>query len=458
MGPHQPLRGTHLGAPFSKTLLSSPHADGTLSRMSAGFWPMLPVLASLWGNSAAPQAPVADTPNPWCWLARYDKTTTRAEFEGQVRVYDPKGALAKYAVIDDAGITLFPSDLERRIPQFHLDFAPSIGAAAAFPKTFRSPAEFRALKKPSGKPLSGLKVAIDPGHIGGEWGQVEDRSIFYDGIGRIQEGDMNLITSAILVKSLTELGAQVFVTRSEPEPVTDVRPSDLADEAEALILKNHPNLVKGHIPRDRIELATHLLFERKYEFLARGDKIRAHFDPDITVVLYINATPSSGRGHLIGVNQNIFFVEGAYLPEEVAQDDQRERLVYKALDRVAPVEYQVAAAIASAFQETTHLPPVAYGDSPTTRLIDPANYYVVARNLGANRQYDGPVVTTEPYFMNHRVTAQRLVAGDYDGERVFGGAPYPSIFREYADCVKRGLLAAYGGAAPAAATAQAAPR
>ena len=417
---------------------------------------MLPVLASLWGGPAAP--PAVDTPNPWSWLGRYEKTTTRAEFESQIRLYDSFDALKKYAVIDDAGLTLYPTETERRVPQFHLDFAPPGGPAAALPKSFRTPAEFRALKKPAAKPLSGLRIAIDPGHIGGGGGQGEGPPIFYDGVGRLQEGDMNLITSAILEKALAELGAQVFVTRTEPEPVTDVRPADLTDEAEALILKNHPNLAKGHIPRERLELATHILFERKYEFLARGDKIRAHFNPDVTIVLYINATPSSGHGHLIGVNQNIFFVEGAYLPDEVAQDDQRERMVYKALDRVAPVEYEVAAAIAAAFKETTHLPPVAYGDSPTTRLVDPDNFYVVARNLGANRQYDGPVVTTEPYFMNHRVTAERLVAGDYDGERIFGGASYPSIFREYADCVKRGVLAAYGPPAAAPALTQTAQR
>ena len=29
----------------------------------------------------------------------------------------------------------------------------------------------------------------------------------------------------------------------------------------------------------------------------------------------------------------------------------------------------------------------------------------------------GPVVCTEPYFMNNKVVYQRLLAGDYDGEK-----------------------------------------
>jgi hypothetical protein len=67
----------------------------------------------------------------------------------------------------------------------------------------------------------------------------------------------------------------------------------------------------------------------------------------------------------------------------------------------------------------------------------------VARNLAANREYDGPVICTEPYYMNNRITYQRLLAGDYDGQRPIDGKPYASIFREYADCVAQGLVKAY---------------
>ena len=57
-----------------------------------------------------------------------------------------------------------------------------------------------------------------------------------------------------------------------------------------------------------------------------------------------------------------------------------------------------------------------YGDSADhAEVVLPGNPYVVARNLAANREYDGPVVCTEPYFMNNRVTYQRLLAGDYEG-------------------------------------------
>ena len=71
--------------------------------------------------------------------------------------------------------------------------------------------------------------------------------------------------------------------------------------------------------------------------------------------------------------------------------------------------------------------------------------FVVARNLAFNREHDGPVVVTEPYFMNERVTLQRLLAGDYNGIRLEAGRERASIFREYANCVAAGLVDAYAG-------------
>ncbi|MDE1171089.1 MAG: N-acetylmuramoyl-L-alanine amidase [Verrucomicrobium sp.] len=415
-----------------------------------------PVLAAglfsgLFGKHAdVPVTQAGGSPNPWFWMARYDGALTRSQFEASLRLFDPGRALVPLLKIDDQGFTLYPSGAERRVEQFHLAFA-TAGKEKA-PWRYRTPAQFRAAPKPEGKPLQGLRIAIDPGHIGGDWGQVEDRSTLYPGVGRIQEGDMNLITARLLEKRLTALGATVFPTRRDTDPVTDLRPADLREEALAALLdwkprwKVIPPSQRERVLRGHIEEMSHLLFERKYEFLARGAKIRRSFQPDVTLVLYINATPSSGRCRLVSDNRNIFFVEGAYTPQEALDPDEQLRLFYKVLDRVTPVEYEVAASIARAFTAATRLKPVEYGNTATTRLVDPGNYYVVARNLGANRQYDGPVVTTEPYFMNNATVARRLVAGDYEGERLFRGRFYPSIFREYADCVVAGLLDAYGPA------------
>ena len=148
---------------------------------------------------------------------------------------------------------------------------------------------------------------------------------------------------------------------------------------------------------------------------------------------------------MTSANSNIFFVGGSYTKTEMADPEMQRRCVYKILEGGSDIESEVAGDIASVFTAKTGLGPVQYGDSATTRSVIPGNAYVVARNLAANREYDGPVVCTEPYFMNNAVVYQRLLTGDYDGTKKFNGKDYTSIFREYADCVAQGLVKAYAG-------------
>ena len=399
-------------------------------------------------------SPRLNTPNPWFPLDLYQATLTRQQFEQKLHtLYDPFGVLPSYCDINDSRVIIYPSPTERRVPQFVLNFAPPNQPHDPM-RWFRTPAEIRAETHPLDKPLSGLRVAIDPGHIGGVWAQMEERSTRYKGSAPVQEGDLNLITGRILKQELTDLGATVFVVRDSTDPVTPYRPNDMLPEARDILLahSSHATNLKA-LPPDKLNLLfgarlmslAEFLFYRCSEIKERGNRIRDNFVPDITVTLYIDATPGSGRGHLTSANANIFFVGGSYTKTEMADPEMQRRCVYKMLEGGSDIEAEVASDIASVFTQRTGLGPVKYGDSATTRSVIPGNSYVVARNLAANREYDGPVVCTEPYFMNNSVVYQRLLAGDYDGQKKFSGKDYTSIFREYADCVAQGLVKAYAG-------------
>jgi hypothetical protein len=171
--------------------------------------------------------------------------------------------------------------------------------------------------------------------------------------------------------------------------------------------------------------------------------VRRSFQPDITIVLQHNATAESMRGGFAKTNRNIFFVNGAFSADELRQPSQRFRLVTKLLENVTPIEAGVAGAISLRFKARTGFPPVEYGNSATTRRVIKGNDFVVARNLAFNRNHDGPVVVTEPYFMNQADTLVRLLAGDFPGEKPVAGKPRTSIYREYVECVVEGILDAY---------------
>ena len=182
---------------------------------------------------------------------------------------------------------------------------------------FRTPEEVRAVSHPLDKPLNGLRIAIDPGHIGGPWAQMEERSTRYRGSAPVQEGDLNLITGRILKQELTNMGASVFVVRDSTEPVTPYRPDDMIEQARELLVahSSHGTSLKA-LPPDKLNLLfgarltelSEFLFYRCSEIIERGNRIRNNFVPDITVVLYIDATPGSGRGRVTSGNANIFFV------------------------------------------------------------------------------------------------------------------------------------------------------
>jgi len=405
-------------------------------------------------------SPHLPTPNPWFPIDLYQGTITRQQFEQKLHsLYDPFSAFTPYLDINDSRVVVYPSAKERQVPQFVLQFAPPNQPRAPM-RWFRTPAEVRTVSHPLDKPLNGLRVAIDPGHIGGPWAQMEERSTRYHGSAPVQEGDLNLITGRLLKQELTNLGASVYVVRDSTEPVTPYRPNDFLEEGRELLIAHSSHATNLHaLPPDKLNLLfgqrlmelSEFLFYRCSEIIERGNRIRNNFVPDITITLYIDATPRSARGQTTPGNANIFFVGGSYTKSEMQDPEMQRRCVYKMVEGSSDIESEVAGDIADIFKQRTGLGPVPYGDSSTTRAVIPGNPYVVARNLAANREYDGPVVCTEPYFMNNREVYQRLLAGDYDGQRTFDGKPYTSIFREYADCVAQGLVKAYAGSTVIAA-------
>ena len=400
------------------------------------------------------------TPAQWRALSRFDGALTRRDFERRLdRVFDPGRGLRPYLRLGDDQVAVYADPDKRGNAAAVVRFAPSEASVQPAPAGFRSPGQFRGrAAPPGGPPLSGLRVAVEPADIGGRWARMEDRSVEFPGFGLVNEGDLNLVVGRLLKARLTELGAAVFLVRDRAEPILDIRPQELAELAGD-VMRERPWLLPesfrrltaslpGGSPR-RLQVAEEMLLTKTLETRARAALVRSSFKPDITIVIQHNATPDSSEGRLNPVNRNIFFVNGAYTPDELGEPEQRFRLLTKLLEDTTPAETAVAGAIAARFKEATGFPPVLYGNSPNTRLVLEADPYVVARNLAFNREHDGPVVVTEPYFMNQRETLARLLAGDYAGKRVVAGRACVSIFREYAGCVAAGLLDCYGSARPA---------
>ena len=138
--------------------------------------------------------PLADSPN-WKALAKFQKTITHDEFDELLRVvYCPHGINEAFIRVDaDAACILLDRGAQT---WFTLRFATSPATRQTFPRTWR-PAKSLPRRRKAGV-LSGIKIALDPGHIGGEWAKMEERWFKSGDAAPVEEGEMTLMVAKLL--------------------------------------------------------------------------------------------------------------------------------------------------------------------------------------------------------------------------------------------------------------------
>ncbi len=391
-------------------------------------------------SAAANLSPLARTPR-WRTLERYQETMTHDDFVRLLTtVYATRG-YGDLIQIDDRRARIAKDRQAQTF--FTLRFAPDDSPAPP-PRYWRRIVKLPAA--PAKKPLNGLRVALDPGHIGGKFAKMEERWFQVNHSAPVEEGEMTLAVAKIVAKRLGELGADVSFVRNKNAPVTPKRPDNLREVALALLHKNgvaDPPANYGS-PNDpakeqSVQWQSELLFYRQSEIRYRAQKVNLTLQPDLVLCLHFNAEDWGDpmNPSLLEKNHFHILVNGSYLPEELEFDDQRFEMLRKLLSRAYDTELPMADRMASVFARETNLPPYEYTKDTVTKVG--ASGYVYARNLLATRMFNCPVVYFEPYVMNGNETFARVEAGDYDGLRDVNGVQRPSIFREYAKGVSDGL-------------------
>jgi hypothetical protein len=250
------------------------------------------------------------------------------------------------------------------------------------------------------------------------------------------------------------MGASVFVVRDSTEPVTPYRPDDMIEQARELLVAHSKNATNLRaLPPDKLNLLfgqrlmelAEFLFYRCSEIIERGNRIRNNFVPDITVTLYIDATPGSGRGRLTdGQREHLLcrrqlHEDGNAGPRNAAplrlqngrgrlrhrsRSGRRYRARLHAADRPRPGQVR-------RFQHD------ARGDSRQSlrRRAQPRGQSRIRRPGRLHRALLHEQPRRLPALAGRRLRRH----AEFDGKS------YGSIFREYADCVAQGLVKAYAG-------------
>ncbi len=384
----------------------------------------------------------------WDVLEHYQQTITRDEFAHLINdVYCTHGfASDLIGMNDNTARILMNRDTQKF---FTLRFAVDDDAEKPVPRLWRPAKSLPSAKR--GKPLSGLKIALDPGHLGGKWAKIEERWFQVGDSKSVQEGDLTLRVARLLAPRLRELGARVSLLRNTDEPTTAKRPDDFRELARKILIKNGVPQPRADVldPNDpakeqTIRWQSEILFYRYSEIRRRASRVNFKVHPDLVLCLHFNAEgwgdPNSPT--LTDTNHLHLLVNGSYLAEELEFDDERFEMIRRLLSRAYEEELPLADTIALAMARETGLPPYAYPTTNSTTKVGTSGY-AYARNLLATRLYRCPVVYCELYVMNSKDVFARIQAGDYDGTRNVNGVERKSIFREYADSVVDGLVEYY---------------
>ena len=387
----------------------------------------------------------------WDVLEHYQETITQDEFSQLIQnVYCTHG-LAPDLIEVNTDTARILTDRESQ-KFFTLRFAENDTSRNPVPRLWH-PAKFLPPAK-ADKPLSGLRIALDSGHLGGKWAKMEERWFQVGNTQPVQEGDLTLKVARLLALRLRELGAKVLFVRNSNEPVTAKRPDDFRELATKILIKNGVPQPRADVldPNDpekeqTIRWQSEILFYRYSEIRRRAALVNFKLHPDLVLCLHFNAEGWGDPNNptLTDINHLHLLVNGSYLQQELEFDDERFEMIRRLLSRAYDEELPLADAVARAMARETQLPPYQYPTTNSTTKVGTSGY-VFARNLLATRLYRCPVVYCEPYVMNSNDAFARIQAGDYEGTRNVDGSERKSIFREYADSVTDGLIEYYSKA------------
>ena len=294
--------------------------------------------------------------------------------------------------------------------------------------------------------LNGLKIVLDPGHIGGEYSEMEGRHFSIEDAKPVKEGDLSLEVSKVLREKIEGVGAEVILLREDNKPVTNFVPADFTEEARRRVLQKEEFRKRIFSAEERTELIkkrSEVLFYRTSEIYARAEILNKKIRPDLAICVHLNAAPWADPDNHILVDRNDYhvLVNGCYMGGELADPFQRYEMIFRLLQGWHTTELKIANNISRSFGSSTNMPAFTYKGPNALKVGDVEGVW--ARNLLANLIYKCPVVFLEPYVANSKETYGRIQLGNYKGRKMIDGELKLSLVEEYAEIVFQGLLSSF---------------
>jgi N-acetylmuramoyl-L-alanine amidase len=270
------------------------------------------------------------------------------------------------------------------------------------------------------KPLSGLKIAIDPGHMAGDFetGKLEMKSLQFkkDSINglpdsiKIAEGMLTYATASLLKEKLEADGASVFLTRQKNGYTAFGKTFDdwLKDDYKNKVEELHKS---GKLSTDKKNLMLSSKFTKRNKFLffkdielaERADIINA-FNPDFTVIIHFNVDETNTGWKAPGQkNYNMTFIGGAFMPGDLSSPEKRLEFLRMIATNDIEESILLSGAVTQQFETVLKVKTAGPTDAKYLRegCLTTEKKGVYCRNLQLTRYIHGPLVYGETLYQDN---------------------------------------------------------
>lgn len=357
-----------------------------------------------------------------------DKATNQVEFH---LFWDEIETFQKlvYGTPPETGLDWFGMKKTNRFPAWLKDTLPDL------------PTRFSGSSDPA-KPLAGMRIAIDPGHIGGtmqmaflERKYVKIKKGDYPNFPaeiQFNEGNLAVATSLELRRLLKEAGAEVMLTREKGGNTAFGKSYQNWRDYEYRRALNRYARDKKLTEKEAqwwLTQATekdifHKIFKDE-DFKERARKIN-EFKPDLTLIVHYNIVESNEADKDLYLtlqedNYCMAFVPGSFMKNETKAPEDRFQFLCKLL--TDDIELSEKASAEVILQHELHLSVPAVQKEEglkylTNASIKTASKGVYARNLSMTRLVNSPMVFGESLCQDNVDECLRLFSIDQQVEGV----------------------------------------
>lgn len=308
-------------------------------------------------------------------------------------------------------------------------------------------------KQTEDRPLSGYRIAIDPGHFSTNLVDAasEQKYLYFikDSIKnssdtvKLFESQLTYNTAYILKNKLVEQGAEVFLTRNQADftsfncPYQDwinkhrKRSLDSLKAAGSLSPTKHAKLLKCN------NYTLFWEFFRDYDLANRANKINA-FSPDVTLIIHYNVDEKNAPWKkCTPKNYTMAFIGGGFTGDNIDKMDAKLHFIRLLLSNQLNRSEDLSAKTVANFNKQLNITIATANDADYLRdnCLSTSSPGVFCRNLALCRKINSPMVYGESLYQDNEKEVTLLMRSDLDIYGIKANQRVQQVAQSYYDAV-----------------------